>query len=207
MAAVFYQAAFAALTRWYACRVRALTTLTIAGGLASSLFAPVTDLLLRSHSWRATYLILAAVLAVVTIPAHALLLTPRWPPTRPRPTRQADPRIRHILRSSGFLLLCPRLTVAAFALHAAGPALIPLLTGRGLSPPMAALALGLLGAGQLLGRLGYGPPATRTTTATRTRVSPAAAAVLLGTTRAATTLLPAPPSCRGGGPPDTRQIH
>ena len=44
MAAVFYQAAFAALTRWYGPRrVRALTTLTLAGGLASTLFAPVTD--------------------------------------------------------------------------------------------------------------------------------------------------------------------
>jgi MFS family permease len=40
MAAVFYPAAFAALTRWYGPdRVRALTILTLAGGLASTVFA------------------------------------------------------------------------------------------------------------------------------------------------------------------------
>jgi hypothetical protein len=41
MAATFYQPAFAALTRWYGpARIRALTTLTLAGGLASTAFAP-----------------------------------------------------------------------------------------------------------------------------------------------------------------------
>lgn len=212
MAAVFYQAAFAALTRWYGPRrVRALTTLTLAGGLASTLFAPVTELLLRHHSWRATYLILALVLAVVTIPTHALLLTPRWTPTHSRPIRRGDLTARHIVRSRSFLLLCGRLTVTAFAMHAAGLALIPLLTGRGLSPALAAIALGLLGAGQLLGRLGYGPLSTRTTPDTRTGIVLAAAAaglvtlaiipgppvaliaaaVLVGATRGAATLLQA----------------
>lgn len=103
------------------------------------------------------------------------------------------------------------MTVTAFALHAAGLALIPLLTGRGLNPTPAALALGLLGAGQLLGRLGYAPLSTRTTPTTRTRIVLAAAAaglltlavipgppaaliaaaVLVGATRGAATLLQA----------------
>jgi hypothetical protein len=98
-----------------------------------------------------------------------------------------------------------------FALHAAGLALTPLLTGRGLSPSLAALGLGLLGAGQLLGRVGYGPLSTRTTPTTRTGMilvvaaagvltlgvvpgPPAAligAAVLVGAARGAVTLLQA----------------
>jgi MFS family permease len=41
MAATFYQPAFAALTRWWASdHVRALTIVTLAGGLASTVFAP-----------------------------------------------------------------------------------------------------------------------------------------------------------------------
>lgn len=41
MAATFYQPAFAALTRWWAPdHVRALTVVTLAGGLASTVFAP-----------------------------------------------------------------------------------------------------------------------------------------------------------------------
>ena len=55
MAATFYQAAFAALTRWYGPRrVRALTTLTLAGGLASTVFAPITAALAAAVGWRHT---------------------------------------------------------------------------------------------------------------------------------------------------------
>lgn len=191
MAAVFYPAAFAALTRWYGPdRVRALTVLTLAGGLASTVFAPVTALLLEQHSWRVTYLILAAALAVLTIPAHALLLTPRWAPGPGTRGARADPGVGTVVRSGGFLLLCARLTLTGFALHAAGLALIPLLTGRGLSPALAALGLGLLGAGQLLGRVGYAPLTTRTTPTTRTGIVLAAAAAGLLTLA----VVPGPPA-------------
>ncbi|TYR65231.1 MFS transporter, partial [Streptomyces parvus] len=76
MAATFYQPAFAAITRWWAPdHVRALTIVTLAGGLASTLFAPLTAALAEHLSWRATYAVLAVVLAAVTIPAHALALS------------------------------------------------------------------------------------------------------------------------------------
>lgn len=191
MAAVFYPAAFAALTRWYGPdRVRALTTLTLAGGLASTVFAPLTALLLQHHSWRVTYLILAAALAVLTIPTHALLLTPRWVPGPGTRGARADPGVGTVVRSGGFLLLCARLTLTGFALHAAGLTLVPLLTGRGLSPALAAVGLGLLGAGQLLGRIGYGPLSTRTTPTARTGIVLAAAAVGLLTLA----VIPGPPA-------------
>ena len=61
MAATFYQPAFAALTRWYGRdRVRALTTLTLAGGLASTVFAPITAALTEHLGWRRASLTLAA---------------------------------------------------------------------------------------------------------------------------------------------------
>jgi MFS family permease len=49
------------------------------------------------------------------------------------------------------------MTLSAFALYAVVVNLVPLLTGRGLSPTAAAWALGLGGAGQVAGRLGYKP--------------------------------------------------
>ncbi|CAM5598257.1 MFS transporter [Streptomyces hirsutus] len=86
MASTFYQPAFAALTRWWAPHhVRALTIVTLAGGLASTVFAPLTAQLTNHFSWRHTYLILAAILAAVTVPAHAFALRGPWPPPRPRP--------------------------------------------------------------------------------------------------------------------------
>ncbi|MBF6235385.1 MFS transporter, partial [Nocardia farcinica] len=69
MGAVLYPPAFAALTRWWGAeRVRALMILTLVAGLASTVFAPLTAVLAQRTDWRATYLVLAAVLAVVTVP-------------------------------------------------------------------------------------------------------------------------------------------
>lgn len=182
MAAVFYQAAFAALTRWYGpARVRALTVLTLAAGLASTVFAPLTSLLLAHLDWRATYLVLAGVLAAVTIPLHAVGLTPPWIPAAADPDRSVRVDVRAVVTSRPFLLLAGALTLTAFGLYAASLTLIPLLTARGMSAGLAAVTLGLLGAGQLLGRVGWAPLTARTTPATRTLlvVAVSAAAVAL----------------------------
>jgi MFS family permease len=182
MSAVFYQAAFAALTRWYGpARVRALTALTLVAGLASTVFAPLTSLLLDHLSWRHTYLVLAVVLAVVTIPLHAFALTPPWTPVRPHhESGDSTPvSVASIVRSPGFLLLSGALTLTAFGLYSASLTLIPLLTGRGMSAGLAATTLGLLGAGQLLGRVGYAPLSARTTPATRTVTIVAASAMAI----------------------------
>ena len=156
MAGVFYPPAFAALTGWYGPdRVRALTALTLAAGFASTIFAPLTATLGGHLGWRTTYLVLAAILAAVTIPAHALTLRLPW--DSPPRTRAATARRRGVLASRTFLLLVSSMTLSAFALYAVIFNLIPLLTGRGLSPSMAAWALGLGGAGQVAGRLCYRP--------------------------------------------------
>ncbi|MFD0064115.1 hypothetical protein [Streptomyces sp. NPDC056690] len=75
MAATCYQPAPTALTRWWAPdHARALTIVTLAGG-------PLANHL----SWRGTYLVLAPILAAVTIPAHALALN------APRPMAASIP--------------------------------------------------------------------------------------------------------------------
>jgi MFS family permease len=157
MAGVFYPPAFAALTAWYgADRVRALTTLTLAAGFASTIFAPLTSALSGHLGWRGTYLVLAAILAAVTIPAHALALRLPWagrPGRRLRPAGGAG--LREVLASRTFLLLAGAMTLLAFGLYAVVVNLVPLLTGRGLAPATAAWALGLGGLGQVAGRLCY----------------------------------------------------
>src|SRR3954451_21015613 len=169
MAGVFYQAAFAALTRWYGDRrVQAITAVTLVAGLASTVFAPVTHALLERLDWRTTYLVLAAVLGVVTLPLHALALTPPWTPATHHGPAADHRRIPAEARTPGFLLLSAALTLAAFGLYAASLTLIPLLTGRGFSASLAATTLGLLGAGQLLGRIGYRSLTGRTTPGGRT---------------------------------------
>jgi hypothetical protein len=80
---LLYPPAFAALTRWYSPRrVPALTTLSLVAGLSSTVFAPLTAVLDSYLGWRATDVVLAAVLGVVTLPLHATMLTPSWPAGR-----------------------------------------------------------------------------------------------------------------------------
>ncbi|MEU0591969.1 MFS transporter [Streptomyces ardesiacus] len=170
MAATFYQPAFAALTRWWAPdHIRSLTIVTLAGGLASTVFAPLTALLADHLSWRHTYVVLAAVLATVTVPAHALALRAPWPeaPAGPAHATTGESRAE---RSRPFLLLAAAFTLSAFAMYAVVVALVPLLLERGYSTNQAAWALGLGGAGQTLGRTLYAALARRTTVTTRTTI-------------------------------------
>ncbi|MCM1949534.1 MFS transporter [Streptomyces sp. G2] len=189
MAATFYQPAFAALTRWWAPdHVRALTIVTLAGGLASTVFAPLTATLATHLTWRDTYLVLAGILAALTIPAHALALRAPWPPAPAALAATSDDPPAAIVRSRPFVLLGVAFTLSAFAMYAAVITLVPLLVERGYTTTQAAWALGLGGAGQTLGRLLYAPLARRTGTTPRTVIL-----VALGSlTTAALALVPGP---------------
>ncbi|MFE1440127.1 MFS transporter [Streptomyces sp. NPDC058739] len=188
MAATFYQPAFAALTRWWAPdHVRALTIVTLAGGLASTVFAPLTAALADHLTWRTTYLVLAVILAAVTIPAHALALRASWPPAPPAPAHAHDTP-QETVRSRPFLLLAAAFTLSAFAVYAAVVTLVPLVTERGYTTSQAAWALGLGGAGQTLGRTVYASLARRTGTTARTVVLIALGAL----TTAALAVVPGP---------------
>jgi MFS family permease len=182
MAGVLYPPAFAALTRWWGPRrVTALTALTLLAGLSSTIFAPVTAALVAQLSWRQSYLVLAAVLAALTVPAHLLGLRGPWPAPDPA-ERQGDHAPAAIARSRPFLLLVAAIALGTFAAFAVVVNQVPLLIERGLSTTTAAWALGLGGLGQVLGRLGY--PALARHTGVRMR-----AVLILGALAAATLLL------------------
>ncbi|MFE7310922.1 MFS transporter, partial [Streptomyces sp. NPDC057546] len=188
MAATFYQPAFAALTRWWAPdHVRALTIVTLAGGLASTVFAPLTAMLANHLSWRMTYAVLAAILAAVTVPAHAFALKAPWPTAPPQSPHTSDSAIT-VSRSRPFWMLAAALTLSAFTIYAIVVALVPLLLERGYTTSQAAWALGLGGAGQTLGRTLYATLARRTGVTTRTTTLIA----LGGVTTAALAVTPGP---------------
>lgn len=164
--AVLYPPAFAVITRWYGPRrVRPLMTLTLVAGLSSTIFAPLTAYLIERFGWRTSYLIMAGILAAVSVPLHALFLNSTWSDIGSEPTvQQARDEIRKVTRTRQFITLQAAMTVATFTLFAVTINLIPLLLERGIGYSTAALAFGLVGAGQVIGRLGY-PQLTRRTTA------------------------------------------
>ncbi len=162
MAGVLYAPAFAAITVWFGPdRVRALTAVTLVAGLASTVFAPLTAALADELSWRDTYLVLGAVLAVLTILPHAVFLRPAWPTPTPDEDAAANDGGARRTHPPGFWSLTVAYTAMSICAYAAIINLVPLLKERGYSPTQAAWALGIGGFGQVVGRLGYARVAAR----------------------------------------------
>ena len=74
MSAILYEPAFVVLARRFDGddRRRALTAVTLLAGLASTIFVPLEEKLIREFGWRVALRILAVVLFVVTVPLHAI---------------------------------------------------------------------------------------------------------------------------------------
>lgn len=177
-AAVFYQPAFVVITRWYGThRVRALTTLTLVAGFASTIFAPVTAALIDGLGWRGAYVVLAGILAVVTIPLHWFFLNARWSPAAGTATpAERPPDARAVSGSRPFRLLQVTMALSTLALYAVTFNLIALFLERGVSYHDAALAFGLIGVGQVIGRIAYSAVTSNTPALRRTVVLTAAGA-------------------------------
>ena len=154
--AVLYQAAFTVITRRHGDgRRSAMTILTLAGGLASTVFAPIVAGLLTVLDWRATFLVLAFMLAVLTLPLHWLFLERSWSPIPPpRPDEQVH-HVSSVVRTRRFWASELSMVALAMAMLSVTLAVIPLYMEKGLTYELAAWALGLLGAGQVIGRLVY----------------------------------------------------
>jgi predicted MFS family arabinose efflux permease len=132
-------------------RTNAILTVTLVGGLASTIFTPLTGHLAHAHGWRTTLVILAAVLAATTIPLHALVV--RRPKPHPDPGKQQAGSPRRVVRDPGFWLLA-----AAFVMHSAALAVIAVhlvlyLISLGHPPATAATLAGVLGLLSVTGRI------------------------------------------------------
>ena len=165
-ATVLYEPAFAVVATWFdRNRARALTALTLMAGFSSTVFLPLTSWLVQMQGWRAALITLAALLAVGTIPAHALLLRRRPEDLGLHPDgglaakangqklQRQDVSLGAALRDPTFrwlvLAFCFSNAVA-FGVHVH---LVPILLDRGYSLTLAAGLSGLVGAMQVLGRI------------------------------------------------------
>ena len=178
-AAVLYQPAFTVISRWYGrARVRPLTVLTLIAGFASTIFAPVTAALTSAFGWRGAFLILAGIMGLITVPLHARYLNRSWAPAAPgSQTTARHTMARNVRRSPEFLGLQALMILLCLGLYTVTLNIIPLLMEKGADYASAALGLGLVGAGQVGGRLLFAaiPPGARLPAITAT----AASAVLL----------------------------
>lgn len=182
-AMILYEPAFAVTATWFVRqRSQALTVLTLGGGLASVIFVPLITWLIDQYGWRTALWQLAILLAITTIPLHALLLrrspaavglhpdgdTPAWLPDEEgvRPDGRRKPTIPSIsvgvaLRERAFWWLSIAFALSTFSAIALAVHLLPFLTRQGYSAAFAALVASVLGGSQIPGRLIFGPVGSR----------------------------------------------
>lgn len=156
MAAILYSPAFAVVTRRFPSDFRrAIITLTFLGGLASTVFFPLTAWLMASWGWRHALLSLAALHLLVCAPLHWLTL--RGAP-RPLPALTPGPRgrakdVSRYLRSAPFLLI-GLFVVLLMAVTVALPAhMVSLLRENGMDERWVIAIPASIGVIQVLGRL------------------------------------------------------
>ena len=170
MSATLYEPAFTTLAHWFRRhRSRAMLVVTIAAGFASTIFLPLSSLLAERFGWREALVLLAAIMALGTVPLHALVLRRRpedlgleidgvapgtvGVPSSSNLAEELQTTLRTALRQSSFWLLAVAFVLQMFATVAVSIVLIPYLTDRGENPAFAATATGLIGAAQVVARI------------------------------------------------------
>lgn len=136
--------------------IMVIITLTFLGGLASTVFIPLSAWLIHALGWRHALWVLAAIHLLVCVPVHARWL--RGAPARALPASPpghagGTPGLAHHLRSAPFLLLGV-FVVIMMAITAALPAhMVSLLRENGLSEVWVVAIPASIGIIQVLGRL------------------------------------------------------
>jgi len=133
---------------------QAIALLTIIGGLASTVFWPLTGALDAALSWRQTLLLYAAVHLLACAPIHWLIL-PRRPPTHATPagTAPSSGGVAPEEARRAFLLLSISLAFGAFVFTGVQLQMIEMLRQLGHSPASALLLASLIGPSQVSIRL------------------------------------------------------
>ena len=157
MAMVLYEAAFATINRVFVVNPRkAISTLTLFGGFASTLFWPLTLKLNSVIGWRETYLVYGVLQLVLCAPLHALLNPGGRPASAPLPATHAksDYSLQDALRHPAFWKLALAFSANSFVFSALSVHLIPLLHQFGHALTTAVLMATLIGPMQVAGRIG-----------------------------------------------------
>jgi predicted MFS family arabinose efflux permease len=152
MSACLYDPAFATLSQHLGERYRrGVTVLTLWGGFASTVFWPLSQLLLEAFGWRAAWAIYAALHLGACLPIHLLMVPPRPRDTSapqvaatPAPMRPADARLRAMAAS---------FAMATFVFGVIAVHLVNLLTAAHVTSREAVVIAMLVGPMQVAGRL------------------------------------------------------
>jgi MFS family permease len=155
MSGVLYEAAFATITHLFGAGARrAISTLTLFGGFASTVFWPLTLKLSGMAGWRNTYLLYGLVQLLLCLPLHLLLAgRPQAPVHAAARPANTDFSLRQALRHPAFWHLAFAFSANSFIFSALSVHLIPILHGLGHPLATVVLMAALIGPMQVAGRV------------------------------------------------------
>ena len=154
MAATLYDAAFAVVTHAFTHGYRrAITTLTLFGGFASTVFWPLTAWLIECVGWRDATLCWAVLNLAVCAPLHWIFVPRRHALHSGGASTGHTVQGRSWLRNPAFLAFALSFVGQSLAISALGVHLLTMLTERGLSATEAAAVGAMIGPMQVAGRV------------------------------------------------------
>jgi MFS family permease len=160
LAGVLYEPAFAIITATFGPDARrAITALTLVGGFASTVFMPLTQLLIATIGWRHALLVLGGLNLAVCLPLHALFVPAPCVPPHSSATPETQeiastaPELRAILRGRVFWGLAIWFTAANASASGFVFQFVPLLTTWGIEMTAILTSVALIGPMQVAGRI------------------------------------------------------
>ncbi|MCZ8313314.1 MFS transporter [Phreatobacter sp.] len=152
-----YDAAFATLVEIYGMRARRpISVLTLFGGLASSIFWPITHYLNEAIGWRGAWLVCALAVLVLCTPLHLLLPrlgTPIGGSEGEAAQPDPEPLVPAEQKAFAVLMLTIAMAGNSFITTALSVHLIPAVVSMGMAAAVAVWISSLRGVFQTLGRL------------------------------------------------------
>ena len=143
-----------AVSTWFDRHRGMALALVMAGGAVGAIvLPPAAQALIESLGWRAAFATLGAMVLAVALPVVVPMVRERpgiGPASRVSPEGTS---VAQAIRSRAFWILIVVLFLFSIGQNGALAHLSALLTDRGVSPPDAAIAVSLMGAASLLGRL------------------------------------------------------
>jgi MFS family permease len=161
MSAVLYEPGFAVLQRQLGPFARrGITLMTLVGGLASTVFIPLTHVLIEAFGWRPALVALAALNLLVCAAIHLFVIPPQIPRERPRARAERAPlppsNARRVLRQAAFWGFVATVVIQGVLSTGMPIHLIPILSERGFSLDAAVAAYAVIGPAQTSARFAVG---------------------------------------------------
>ncbi|HEX2509097.1 MAG TPA: MFS transporter [Microvirga sp.] len=157
MSAVLYEPGFAVLQRRLGPLARrGITFMTLVGGLASTVFIPLTHLLVEGLGWRPALLALAAFNFAFCAVVHLLVIPPQEPRIAAHRSAPPPSNARRVLRHAAFWSFVATVVIQGVLSTGIPIHLIPLLVERGFTLDAAVAAYAVIGPAQVAARFTVG---------------------------------------------------